>query len=137
MKKKKKFSSIGHKGILLIEILLVVVILSVSLVLIINSLMSSLRATAISSSYTRAIFALDNKMFDLVLKRHMASSFYESGNCDKPFEIYQYLIETKEASSPSGQDVKGINEVHASVQWPLGKKQKKIKAITLLLDEEF
>ena len=136
MSPKRNFYQIGNKGILLVEILLAVVILSMSLVVIVHSLILSLRATSQSSRYTKAIWALDNEMVDWVLKRHITSLTSSRGDCDKPFEEYQCQMQAQKAPSSVGSYTKGLYEVQVTVQWPSGRNQKKIKAVTLLSEEE-
>ncbi|MFC1510606.1 hypothetical protein ACFL49_02995 [Candidatus Omnitrophota bacterium] len=82
----------NRRGALLMEVLLAVVILSVSLTLIVQSLASSLRATVYSLNYAKAAFLADNKMFDLF----QASLGFEEGvgvrHFDPPFDAYRYQL---------------------------------------------
>ena len=110
-----------HKGSLLLESLLAVTILSVSLTLIIQSLVSSSRGIAYNTKYMIAMLLLDDKMNELMAKRATDESLETEGNFPKPFEHYQYHLETK-----TMEEIKGLSEVTLSVSWTSGHKENGI-----------
>ena len=71
---KKIISKKNRRGSILLEALLSVVILSVSMTVIIQSMTSSLRAMEYSANYTMAIVLLENKIIDLILQNSVESA---------------------------------------------------------------
>ena len=65
------YKKLQKRGSFLVEVLLTVVILSVSLTIIIQSLVSSLRAISYSANYSSAILSAENKMFELLQQAHL------------------------------------------------------------------
>jgi len=126
------------KGILLIEVLLGVVIISVSLTMIIASLMTSIRASVFSEDYSRAAIILDNLFFDLMVTPDpffLSSSLGE--DCGQPFDGYQCHITTEDSFELFGQEaLEGLNKVSATVSWPSGMNRKEISSQTLVLTPE-
>ena len=122
----KKFLSLGNKGILLMEALLAVVILSVGIVAIIQSLLSSLRSVVFHGNYTQAALLTDNKMFDLLEKRGVNDSTAESDHFPAPFDNFDYQVEAvPEEQNPA------IEQVSVNISWG-SKKGKNFKATTYL-----
>ena len=65
--KKKRPANTGKRGSILLEALLSVLIISVSITTIIQSMVSSLRATVFSVDYSKATLLMENKMNDLII----------------------------------------------------------------------
>ena len=140
------------KGSLLLEALLSVVILSVSLTVIIQSLTTSLRAVTYSSDYTTALFLIDNKMFDLIRKGFIEKDLNEEGQFPQPFDKFQYTVKAeggqvhktmmgkktkKNVTITTGEIAEGetniINKVNLTIQWGSDKRKNSISVDTYLL----
>jgi Tfp pilus assembly protein PilV len=123
----KQFHNKQKKGVLLLETLLAVVILSTSLVFIVQSLTSSLRTVTLSLDYTRALFILENKMAALVL-----GTASESGNdtIEGAERTFTYT-ENKESQSGSGSVSK--EKVDMEVSWHAGRKDNAVSLQTYIL----
>ena len=122
----------SEDGALLMEALLAVVILSVSLTLIIQSLMTSRRASVYSRDYSIAGYLLESKMFELVQQRWIEAPFEEEGVFSEPYGDYQYRIEA--VSLDAGKtDEQGLNEVKVEVSWPRGNKRRTFSVATYLM----
>lgn len=122
-----------RKGSLLLEALLTVVILSVSITLIIQSMTSSLRASVYSADYTKAALLMENKMFELLQDGFIESGRRVEGSFDKPFEKFRYLVTTK---AESRESLSKINNVDMEITWNTGSKENRISLQTLLFDAE-
>jgi len=85
----------------LIEALLAVVILSGSLVIIVQSLASSLRAITYTSDYTLGLILLENKIFDYIQMDSSELDSDNSGAFEEPHNKYRYSLKTDFASCPS------------------------------------
>jgi hypothetical protein len=120
-----------NRGSLLLEVLLAIVILSTSLTLIIQSFVSSLRAMVYSGDYSTAAFLLDTKMFD-VLHGQFVQSGQGEGVFPEPFGKYRYEMKIQRVESDDLQNM--INEINIDIIWSSGKKEKRISAVTYILD---
>ena len=120
----------NHKGSLLLEALLVIIILSISLTLIIQSFVSSLRASVFSSDYSKVAILADNKMFDLMSRRFFPRDLDEEGRFASPMDKFKYQWEASNISA--GSDDGGIHEVFLDIAWSSGKKTKKVSLVTYL-----
>ncbi len=118
------------KGSLLLEALLAVVILSVSLTLIIQSMTSSLRASVYGADYTLAIILLENKMFELLNKGLPSSSERETIEVPFSSNSYHFSADARPLSSPGSK----IKEVDAALTWNSGKRKNNISLTTYLFD---
>lgn len=123
-----KFNS---KGYVLIEALLATVILSVSLTLIIQSFLSSLKASVYSAGYSTAVLLLENKMSELMQRGFVEESFSEEGTFLEPYEKYEYAIKTEQISDEPSSEM--LHDVTLDVFWKSGKKKNKISLTTYLL----
>ncbi|OGX37663.1 MAG: hypothetical protein A3D87_03850 [Omnitrophica WOR_2 bacterium RIFCSPHIGHO2_02_FULL_50_17] len=121
-----------ERGSLLLEALLSVMVLSVSLSVIVQSMTSALRAIRYSADYTAALTALEDQMFDL-----MEGGFLETGSSQKqladPDAAYQYFLEADpfQETSPGG-----IQKVSAQIQWKSGRRQNRIVLKTYSLGSD-
>ncbi len=125
MKKNKK-----KAGSLLLESLLAIVILSVALVLLIQSMTASLRAARYSSDFSVAVVLAENKMYDLLQKGFVENNFQDGGHYDFPFDKYEYTVSA--ADSGQTQD-EGLNQTDIKVSWKSGSKNNSFKIATFLL----
>lgn len=101
-----------RKGSLLLEALLAVVILSVSITLIIQSMIASLHAGAVSADYSQAMILLENKMAESLQKPSIESGLVQEGRFEAPFGKFGYALE-----SESLEDQPNLNKVHLEVIW--------------------
>ncbi len=124
LRRQKKLGSI------LLEVLLSVAILSISITLIIQSMMTSLRATVASNEYTTALSLLENKMSDLIAKGTIAAGLSQEGNLPAPYQQYQYSLKTQKLDD---RNQKNINKVHLQISWLSGQNKRKIVLETYLL----
>ena len=108
-----------QKGSLLIEALLSLVILSVTVTVIIQSMTSNLRAIVFANDYTPAIILLDNKLSDLLQKGFVKAGSLEERKFPSPYSDFSYQ---QKAVPLSSEDEKGINRVTFSVKWPSGNE---------------
>ena len=120
------------KGSLLLEALLSVVILSVSLTLIIQSMTSSLRASVYGGDYTLAVVLLENKMFELLTEGLPQS--HQTETLELPFSanVYHFSAETR---LMAGQDQESkIKEADVDLAWNSGQRKNKVSLITYFLE---
>jgi len=122
------------KGALLLEALLAVVIISVSLTLIVQSLLSSLRAAVYTSGYTEAVFLLDNKMFELIQKGFVDATLEEEGRFQEPYEAYAYRVDINNIDD--NDSIENLNEVLVEVTWERGGQKRGLSAVTYLSKKE-
>ena len=114
------------------ESLLAIVILSVSLTLIIQSLTSSLRSIMYSTEYTNAIFLLENKMFEIVRRGFIERDLRQEEELPEPDERYKIFLQTKNVVL--GSLASSINEVKLSISWNSGRRTNSISLVTYLFD---
>lgn len=115
---------------LLLEALLTIVILSGTLSVLVESLVSGLRATLVDADYTKAAWLAENKMFDLLVKKTIAPDHQEQGIFPDFSEKYHYAITTQ----PREIAPKFISsEVALKVFWPSGRKNREVSDIVCLL----
>ncbi len=129
---KKTRSGISEKetGSLLLESLLAILILSVTLTLMIQTLLGGMKAMVMSAEYTKACFLIDNKMFELIKNRFIDTNFRDSGHFPLPFENFGYTIEVNPLANEKTSGA--INEIDLDVSWPSGSKERKISVATYL-----
>ena len=129
---KKYFQKM--QGSLLLEALLVIVILSVGLTFIIQSLSSSLRALSFSKSYAQAAFLIDHKLSEILLKKSTVSNFQESGNFESPFNEFRYQVSTAPVNLLADEsNPNTLNQVNLTVSWQSGKNTREVSALLCLL----
>ncbi len=114
-------------GFLLVETLLAIVILSVSLTLIIQSLGQSARASSYSADYVPAVIILESKLTDL-WSQDIDSN--DRARFPKLFDKYSYQLSNVEVST---ENQGKISQADLSVEWPVGPARKKINIQTYLL----
>lgn len=123
----------NKRGSFLVEVLLAVVILSVSLTLIIQSMTTSLRASQYVRGYTLALGFLENELFDLKQQKTIDAGTRTERNLAQPYEAYRYVMESRSAPEDGG----GIlNEVRAEIIWASGRRTNKLGVTTYLLGEK-
>ena len=116
------------KGSLLVEVLLAVVILSVSLTLIIQSMASSLRATVYSTGYSMALLLMENRLFHILYLPVTGAYAQESGQFPQPYNRYHYDLTI--SGLTGSEDLKKISQVDLDVSWSAKGAEKKISLAT-------
>ena len=125
-------SRLNKRGSLLIEALLAISILSIALTLIVNSFLSSFRASVYAKDYTLATILLENKLCELKEKGFIADGVHEEENFAQPHEKFRYHLESKNVNN---DDQRGVfNEVKLSVTWPSGRRSNNITLVTYLFN---
>ena len=125
-KNKKRSRAFG--GSVLLEALLSVVILSVSITIIIQSMMSSLRAAKYSEEYIQAIILLENKMTEIISRRILKEEVREEGAFSEFGGKYEYLL----TATPLYGGDEGLSSIAIDISWAKAKRKKKISAHTFL-----
>jgi len=127
---QRKIPEGERRGSFLIEVLLTIVILSVGLTLIVQSMISGARAMARNSQYTAALLLAENKIFEF-LNDAPGETARQEGQFPEPFSQYAYLLDIPEA----GQREKGlkIREVDLKVGWGVRGGQKSISLATYFI----
>lgn len=118
--RKNKFN---NKGSLLMEALLSVVILSVSITFIIQSMVNSLRVMNYGADYTQALILAENKMFDYVSKEGLSSGFYEEDEIESFQKKFSYKIETKDLQDERDDNT---NDLSMSILWSNRGKERSL-----------
>lgn len=126
-KNKRSFcprTATGCRGTILLEVLLAMIILSVGLVVILQSLSASLRAVVLADDFTRAALLVESQMAEKLIMNDF--SLNNSGkDLDGRFS-YRITLETPQ-DLPSQMDVR---EAQAVVQWPSGIRIQDLRLVT-------
>lgn len=129
------FKKERSKGALLIEVILTLSVLSVGLVLIIHSLISSLRAMVYTSGYSLAGLLAEDKMYTLLQEGSIKEGLSDSGDFPEPYGDYHYELKTERIEEDSEQE-EFFNEVELKVIWSTGKKEREIIVTTYMTNEK-
>lgn len=133
MLRKKCFQN--KLGSLLIEALLVIVILSVGLTFIIQSLSSSLRALSFSKNYAQAAFLTDNKLSEILLNKTISSGFQDSGDFNGSFKEYHYKISSSSSSLSVDEPMtEPMTQLDLEISWQSGKNRYETSSALCLLN---
>ena len=123
-----------QKGALLIEVLLTMVVLAVGLTLIIQSFMTTLRATAYTADYSTATLLAEDKMYELVQPGKIKDSLSEENKFAEPYDKFKYHLTTKNLAD--GNEKGYLNEIDLLISWTAGQKDRSLHVVTYLPDEE-
>jgi len=117
-----------HKGFLLLEVLVCVVVITVGLVYIIRSFSISTRAIATSRDYMKAASLLEEKLWEFDYIGRIEKGEYEDYFADD--EDFKWELEAKlDEELP-------INETSMKVFWKDRNKRQQISIATYLWNEE-
>lgn len=119
------------RGSILVEVLLSVVILSVSLTLIIRAMASSLMVLQYGSGYTMGLVVLENQMCELLRRGFIAAGLREEQDSAGTDPAYHYSLTTAPWHE-SGEDASPVSEVDMTISWRSGKRENQIAVQTLL-----
>jgi Tfp pilus assembly protein PilV len=122
------------QGSLLIEALLTAAIMTMSLALIVQSLMSSYRGLVYSSGYTIASILTENKLFEIFSRSSKEPTVTEAGSFEEPFRGYSYDLEIQDLSGDEA--FKSLQNVDLDVSWLTHGKRRGISIQTYHLKEE-
>ena len=129
-KEKQNKKNIFHnRGSFLLEAILSVVILATCITIVIQSLVSSLRAIVYGRDYTRAILLAEGKMLELIQQGFIDDNFKEEGEFLEPQSRYGYIVE---AQTQDGLKT-NLNKVNVGVHWKSGSRKSQINLETFLL----
>ncbi|MFC1593927.1 prepilin-type N-terminal cleavage/methylation domain-containing protein [Candidatus Omnitrophota bacterium] len=122
-----------QQGLSLLEVMVVLVVLSTTLVLILRSFSASLRATHITKGYAIAELLAEDKLWQMQQLGAIAVDVREEGNFPEPYETFSYELETRAAEDVVAD---GLNEVLLTVQWRAGRRTNKLELVTYLENQE-
>jgi len=91
---------------------------------------SSLSAGRHGEDYTKALFLLENKMFDFIQKAESAPDSGEQGYFQEPYGKYRYVFGLKKKD---GNGTSHLNKADLRVEWKSGKRQNSIDLQTYFL----
>jgi len=128
----KMKSRLSKGGFMLLEVLLVVVILSGSLVMVINSLTASVRSSALSEDYTLTALALESMMFRVLTGR--VSSVNED-YCEN-FARHQCRVVLEDSLLNEDDENARLKDAEVKVVWPMGKRRKQVTVVTCVFAAE-
>ena len=127
-KKRRVASFKSRQGSILLEALLSVIILSVGITVIVQSMTGSLRASVFSSDYSQAMLLLDNKMVEYLEQSSIEANLSEENSFSEPFDRFKYLLKTEPLS-----DQPNLNKVHLEVNWKSQNIEKGLSLETYLV----
>jgi general secretion pathway protein I len=120
------------KGFTLIETLVAIMVLSISLVAIMQLFSGGLKAARLSENYTRAVFHAREKMEELLVSPKMAEGELE-GSFDDEFRWKAEIrhIESVKDSNPSTDTF----AIRVEISWNEGESRKRFDISTLKVAE--
>ena len=120
----------NRKGSLLVEVLLSVVILSVSITVIIQAMTVSLRSMVYSADYTTAMIVLENKMVSVIDKPLGDENAAQALNLEPP-SSWRYSIDLHPATDHNSSSQ--LEEVNSKVEWDKKGKHHQLSLATYQL----
>jgi len=117
-------SGSGRRGMILMEVLLAMMILSVGLVAVLQSLSASLRAVVLADDFTRAALLVESRMAEKLIMNDFSGENSGEG-LDGKFS-YQIALETPQ-DLPLRLDVR---EARAVIRWPAGMRVQDLELAT-------
>ncbi len=109
-------------GFVLLEVLLAMVVFSISIVSLVNSLVQSFRAEVYSRDYTDAVSGADNLMAHVWARGMMERQTHEEGTFPVMSRDFVYHIRASQSADPNMGN--GVNEFFVEVTWNLGGKKR-------------
>jgi Tfp pilus assembly protein PilV len=117
-----------QSGSLLIEALLSTVILSVSLTLIIQSMVMSLRSKNHVRDYIQAVILAESTMAQTLFKADQLDLSGSEGKFDEPFEKYKY----KMTYDDKAMDSENLKELNLNITWQSGRRKNALPLISYI-----
>jgi len=121
----RRRSVLGHRGFLLVEILLVVFVLAVGLTIVLRSFGSSLDALGTSANYTRALLLLEERLWELEAKGSVSPGTLTGGF---PQQDGSFRWEVKASELPQV----GLCETQVTVSWEQRGRPRAVSVVTYL-----
>ena len=113
----------SSKASILLEVLFAIVILSISVTLIIQSMSSSLKAIVYNSQYMKALLFSENAIVNVLQQKDASTISDNNIKYDQNvFEGYEYKVAANAADSKGTTDLKNIL---ITTTWGLEHKQKR------------
>jgi general secretion pathway protein I len=122
-------------GFTLIETLVAMVILSISLVVILQLFSSGLKSSRLSDNYTRAIFHAREKMEEILLDDNFTDMAME-GEFSDDFEWKAQTLRLEPAQEEEAKLPFDIFSIKVDVSWHEGSKEKHFEISTLKIGEK-
>ena len=119
-------SPLSQDGFFLVEVLLVIVILSVSLTLIVQSLLANLRVIKYNKEFSQAITLIENKMNDVLsadaLGILLKDDFSQSEDKSYEYDVKEEVID--------GDDKTFLKEIKVGISWKQGVRTHGLSLVT-------
>ncbi|MBZ0166262.1 MAG: hypothetical protein K8I00_05595 [Candidatus Omnitrophica bacterium] len=109
-------------GALLLEVLLAIVIMSVSLGAIIQAMTTSLRGAQFAAQYTRATIAADNKMLSAIKENHIPAMDMGLDAVQPESSYFHFSVDREDSPENSELEIVGV-----STEWDAGRKTHRLK----------
>lgn len=119
-----------HRGAFLLEAILATVILAVSISVIIESLVSGLRATQLTGHYSKALLLADHMLSGILAARSAGAAGPQEDQFPEPNEEYGYGLKAEDAAAQA----EGLKEVELTVSWTAGRKKQDVSIVTWLFE---
>jgi Tfp pilus assembly protein PilV len=129
---KLRWGGREQKGVLLLEALLVLVVLSMSLTLMVQAMSASLRATQQNADYADAVLLMDNKMFAVMTEGTSGDTYTGQEDLDEPYDGYSLRMQNQPILSPEVSDK--LRALDLDLVWARGKNIHSLRMTTYLLD---
>jgi Tfp pilus assembly protein PilV len=120
----------GRQGVLLLEALLAVMILSVSLVVVIQSLSMSARSVNYSLEYLRAVTLLENQLFFLTRASEEDAAAPVDGPLPRPHQEFYYRGSLRPVPD---RDQGILRQLEMEISWGRGESRKRLPLTTYVL----
>lgn len=114
-------------GFTLLEVMLAVSIASVALIAVINSFSLIVRAKTATSNYTKALFLLEEKIFDL--REYGFQEDNREGNFEAPNQRFFWDLSSEVISSV------GLRKVEVTIFWQEANRKKELRVLTYLKED--
>jgi type II secretory pathway pseudopilin PulG len=128
-----RFSGRSQAGALLLEALLAIVILSVALVSVVQSMAMSAKALNQSLRYSEALSLLENQLFEFTRDPLASWLAFEKKSFDPPYQDYQYQYRLSEVR---GDDSAALKILEIDVLWGTEGRQGRVPLTTYLLSKD-
>jgi hypothetical protein len=125
----------SRAGVILLEAILSVVVMSVSLAVIIHTYLVSYRGHNQGALSTMGLFALENEMTHIWwdLDNKISDLYQQEKSSDKPFEKFQVTTLAQKGAPP----LDAFNILSVMVRWPEGEKIKQTEVVTMVKEMKF
>ena len=114
------------RGIILVEVLLAVTILSVGLIIILQSMTASRRNIALSLDYSRAAFLLENKITAMLEDNSSESAGGPQETITQDGRGYDYNVSSETADGAPD----GLKKVKLALTWKAGSRNNEVNLQT-------